>query len=98
MKQKYDFSWIDEVIKSWQPEFRKKENIRQLEYKSNWYGRKLIVIDRFYPSSKTCNSCGYINRDLTLKDREWICPECGVKHDRDYNAALNILHEGLKYL
>ena len=71
---------------------------RQLEYKSLWYGRKLIVIDRFYPSSKTCNSCGYINRDLTLKDRAWICPECGVNHDRDYNAAVNILNEGLKYL
>ena len=74
-------------------EFRK-----QLEYKSQWYGRKLIVIDRYYPSSKTCSNCGYIKKDLILKDREWICPECGVKHDRDYNAALNILHEGLKYL
>ena len=71
---------------------------RQLEYKSQWYGKKLIVIDMFFPSSKTCSKCGYINKDLTLKDREWICPKCGVKHDRDYNAALNILHEGLKYL
>lgn len=67
---------------------------RQLEYKCKWYGRELIVIDRYYPSSKRCNVCGYINKELTLKDREWICPECGQVHNRDYNAALNIKDKG----
>lgn len=71
---------------------------RQLTYKCEQYGRKLIVIDRYYPSSKTCSKCGYINRSLKLSDRSWICPECGEQHDRDYNAAKNILAEGLKYL
>ena len=69
---------------------------RQLEYKCQFYGRQLVVIDRFYPSSKTCHECGFINSKLTLNDREWICPVCGKHIDRDYNAALNILDEGLK--
>lgn len=68
---------------------------RQLEYKSKWKGRQLIVIDRFFPSSKMCSKCGYINEELTLKDREWICPNCGTIHNRDYNASLNILKQGL---
>jgi putative transposase len=67
-----------------------------LKYKAIWYGRDIINIDRFYPSSKTCSDCGYINNDLTLSDREWICPDCGVLHDRDFNASINIEHEGLK--
>lgn len=71
---------------------------RQLEYKCWFYGRQLIIIDRFYPSSKTCNHCGYINKDLKLNDRQWICPECGQQIDRDYNAALNILNEGLRQI
>ena len=71
---------------------------RMLEYKANWYNRKIVFIDRFYPSSKTCNHCGYIKRDLTLKDREWVCPDCGTVIDRDYNAALNILDEGLRII
>ncbi len=71
---------------------------RQLEYKCNWYGRQLVIIDRFYPSSKTCHNCEYIYRDLKLSQREWICPHCGKKVDRDYNASLNILDEGLKQL
>ena len=71
---------------------------RQLEYKCKWYGRQLIVIDRFYPSSKTCHNCGYIYKDLKLCDREWICPHCKSLIDRDYNAAQNILTEGLKQL
>ena len=71
---------------------------RQLEYKCRFYGRQLIIIDRFYPSSKTCNYCGYINKSLKLSEREWICPECGHIIDRDYNAALNILDEGLKQI
>lgn len=71
---------------------------RMLEYKANWYNRKIVFVDRFYPSSKTCNHCGYVNKGLTLKDREWICPNCGDVISRDYNAALNILDEGLRMI
>lgn len=71
---------------------------RILEYKANWYNRKIVYVDRFYPSSKTCNHCGYINKQLKLSDRQWVCPQCGEPIDRDYNAALNILDEGLKIL
>lgn len=67
---------------------------RRLAYKAAWHGRQLVFIDRFYPSSKRCNHCGYIYKELTLKDRQWVCPECGSLIDRDYNAALNILEEG----
>jgi putative transposase len=66
------------------------EFVRQLEYKSLWYGVNLIKIGRFEPSSKLCSNCGTINQELTLKDREWTCTKCGVKHDRDVNAAINI--------
>jgi putative transposase len=71
------------------------EFVRQLDYKSQWYGRTLIKIDRFYPSSKTCHACKHVLDSLPLDIREWVCPECGVVHDRDTNAALNILAEGL---
>lgn len=71
---------------------------RQLEYKCRWYGRQLIIIDRFYPSSKTCHNCGYIYKDLKLSEREWICPHCGKEIDRDYNASLNILDNDLKQI
>ena len=67
---------------------------RILAYKAAWHGRQLVFIDRFYPSSKRCNHCGYIYKELTLKDRQWVCPKCGSLIDRDYNAALNILEEG----
>lgn len=67
-----------------------------LKYKSEWYGRELIFVDRFFPSSKLCNKCGYKNTELTLKDRTWVCPECGSVHDRDLNAANNIKSEGIK--
>ena len=70
----------------------------QLEYKCKWYGRQLIIIDRFYPSSKTCHNCRHIYKDLKLNEREWICPHCKSKIDRDYNAAQNILDEGLKQI
>lgn len=70
--------------------------IEMLSYKSNWYGRDLIKVDRFYPSTKTCNVCGNKNNSLTLKDRSWECPHCHTIHDRDINAAINILNEGLK--
>lgn len=71
---------------------------RMLEYKSNWYGRKIIFVDRFYPSSKTCNYCGYINKKLKLSDRQWVCPDCGGIIERDYNAALNIRDEGIRLI
>ena len=56
--------------------------------------KQIVFVNRFYPSSKTCYKCGYIKRDLTLNDREWTCPICGEHHDRDVNAAINILSEG----
>lgn len=71
---------------------------RMLEYKANWYNRKIVYVDRFYPSSKTCHNCGYINKQLKLSDRQWVCPQCGGVIERDYNAALNILDEGLRIL
>lgn len=71
---------------------------RMLEYKANWYNRKIVFVNRFYPSSKTCHNCGYINKDLKLSDRQWICPICGEVIERDYNAALNILDEGLRII
>ena len=71
---------------------------RMLEYKAKWYGRTVVYVDRFYPSSKTCHNCGYIKKDLKLKDRQWICPQCGKVIERDYNAACNILDEGLRII
>ena len=71
---------------------------RMLEYKCNWYGRKLVVIDRWSPTSKKCNNCGHVIKDLNLGIREWTCPKCCTHHDRDVNAAKNILDEGLKFL
>jgi putative transposase len=65
-----------------------------LEYKCNWYGRELIIINQWYPSSKTCSSCGSIQTKMPLNIREWTCPDCGTKHDRDINAAKNILAVG----
>lgn len=66
------------------------EIIRQMKYKCEWYGIEFIQVDRFYPSSKTCHCCGNIKQDLKLKDRTYICTECGYAEDRDFNAALNI--------
>lgn len=60
--------------------------------------KQVVFVDRFYPSSKTCSVCGYKKRDLRLSDREWVCPICGTKHDRDINAAMNILLEGQRML
>src|SRR6266568_366530 len=70
------------------------EFVRQLEYKAEWYGRTLVKIDKWYPSSKRCFACGHILDSLTLDVRCWTCPECGVVHDRDVNAAKNILAAG----
>lgn len=72
--------------------------ILMLEYKAKWYGKTISKINRLYPSSKTCHHCGYINKDLKLKDREWTCPNCGEVLDRDTNAAVNILREGQRIL
>ena len=71
------------------------EFVRQLEYKARWYGRELIGIDRWYPSSKRCFDCGYTMSKMPLSVREWVCPECGSIHDRDINAARNVLAAGL---
>ena len=67
-----------------------------LKYKASWYGREVFEISRWFPSSKLCSCCGYKNKELTLKDREWMCPSCGCILDRDLNAAINIRNEGIK--
>jgi putative transposase len=69
-----------------------------LTYKAKWYNRNVISVDRWFPSSKTCSHCGYKNNNLTLQDREWVCPVCGAHLDRDLNAAINIKNEGIKKL
>jgi putative transposase len=71
------------------------ELTRQLTYKCQWYGRELVKIDRYFPSSKRCGNCGHIVEKLPLNIREWECPKCGTNHDRDLNAAKNILAAGL---
>ena len=63
-------------------------------YKCERYGRRLVIIDRWYPSSKTCSACGHLLADLSLSARQWRCPSCGARHDRDINAAKNILAAG----
>ena len=70
--------------------------VSMLEYKCKRYGKVLVKVDRSYPSSKTCHKCGHVNKDLKLSDRAYICPECGNLIDRDWQAALNILDEGLR--
>ena len=71
-----------------------------LKYKSEWYGRQILKVNRFYPSSKTCSTpdCGYVYKDLKLSERFWTCPQCGAVHDRDINASINLFLEGLTVL
>ena len=71
---------------------------RQLSYKSDWYGRVLVEVDRWYPSSKSCSQCRHVLDELRLDERQWKCPKCGTLHDRDVNAARNLLTEGLRQL
>lgn len=68
----------------------------KLSYKAEWYGRTFIQVDRFYPSSKLCHECGAKYAGLRLSERKWVCGQCGIAHDRDVNAALNIRDEAIR--
>lgn len=72
--------------------------VSMLKYKAIWYNRQVIQIDRFYPSSKTCSHCYHLMSSMDLSIREWVCPSCGTHHDRDVNAAKNILRQGLNIM
>ena len=75
------------------------ELTRQLSYKALWNNKLYLQVNTYFPSSQLCNVCGYQNKDTkNLSVREWVCPQCGTKHDRDINAAINILNEGLKQI
>ena len=71
------------------------EFVRQLRYKADWYGKKIVTISRWFPSSQLCSTCGASSGKKALSIREWTCENCGIHHDRDVNASLNILKEGL---
>ena len=85
--------------KKWTPKLQKislYKLLNMIKYKAEWYGKTFIQVNRFYPSTKTCNTCGYKNKNITLKTRQWTCPICKTKHHRDINAAKNILNESIK--
>jgi len=67
-----------------------------LEYKADWYGKNIVIIGRFEPSSKICSNCGHIYKELKLAERTWTCDKCKTKHDRDINAAINIKKYGVR--
>jgi IS605 OrfB family transposase len=71
---------------------------RQLDYKGRWYGKIVVEVSRWYPSSKSCSRCRHTLDELRLDERQWECPKCGASHDRDVNAARNLLAEGLRQL
>ena len=72
--------------------------LNQLKYKLEWLNKKLVKVDKYFPSSQLCSECGYRKTDLLLKNKTWICPNCGVKHNRDHNAAINIKKEGMRMI
>ena len=85
--------------KKWAPKLQKislYKLLNMIKYKAEWYGKTFIQVNRYYPSTKTCNTCGYKNKNITLKTRQWTCPICKTKHHRDINAAKNILNESIK--
>ena len=71
------------------------EFVKKLEQVAFKYGCEIRKVDRYYASSKTCRHCGYVNKELSLRDRQWVCPECGAFLDRDLNAAMNIVRQGI---
>jgi len=75
-----------------------RETFRQIEYKARWRNRNFVFIDRWFPSSQLCSECGHRHQELSLSDRFWTCPVCGVRHDRDHNAAKNVRDEGVRIL
>ena len=74
------------------------EFMRMLEYKAEWYGKKIVTISRWFPSSQICSNCKMNSGKKPLRIREWTCEKCGAHHDRDLNASINILNEGLRML
>jgi len=74
------------------------ESVRQLRYKCEWYGRTLVTVDRFFPSTRRCSSCHAMGPKMDVSVRQWTCAECGAVHDRDVNAAVNLQDEGMRLL
>jgi putative transposase len=75
-----------------------RETFRQIEYKARWRNRNFVYIGRWFPSSQLCSECGHRHQELSLSDRFWTCPVCGIRHDRDHNAAKNVRDEGMRIL